>query len=289
MGKITQLDSAWKDWITNNLARGCTSQSLVNVMVGKNFDPAFANAMVLQFSEFPVQAKSEAPALASSLEKYINNQPIFPTSGGLIHTDDRVVKVVARVAKPVVAVLDNLLSDEECDLLVELSSSKLKRSSVVNAQTGARDIIDARSSHGTYFTTNENDFIAKLDRRTAQVMHWPVKNGEGMQTLNYQVGGEYKPHFDYFPEDKAGSQVHLKEGGQRVSTLVMYLNTVESGGETIFPKLGLTVIPNKGSAVYFEYCNNQGQVDPLTLHGGNPVIKGEKWIATKWMRQRQFR
>ena len=68
----------------------------------------------------------------------------------------------------------------------------------------------------------------------------------------------------------------------------MYLNDVAEGGETTFPSIHLTVSPKKGSAVYFEYCNSRGQVDPLSLHAGQPVLQGEKWIATKWMRERKY-
>jgi len=56
----------------------------------------------------------------------------------------------------------------------------------------------------------------------------------------------------------------------------------------IFPDIGLSVTPKKGAVVYFEYCNSQNQVDRLTLHAGKPVVAGEKWIATKWMRQRRY-
>jgi prolyl 4-hydroxylase len=86
-----------------------------------------------------------------------------------------------------------------------------------------------------------------------------------------------------------GSAPHIARGGQRVATLIMYLNEVEEGGETIFPNIDLKVIPVQGSAIYFAYTNTNSQVDPLTYHGGNPVTKGEKWIATKWMRQREYR
>ena len=119
-------------------------------------------------------------------------------------------------------------------------------------------------------------------------MHWPIENGEGIQILHYPVGGEYRPHFDYFPPRDPGSQTHLANGGQRVSTLVMYLNDVEQGGETNFPTLQLSVSPKKGAAAYFEYANSLNQVDPLSLHAGMPVLAGEKWIATKWMRQRRY-
>ncbi|WP_442603088.1 2OG-Fe(II) oxygenase [Paenibacillus sp. KN14-4R] len=117
-------------------------------------------------------------------------------------------------------------------------------------------------------------------------MNCPIQNGEEIQILNYDIGKKYKPHFDYFAA-ASGSKVQLANGGQRMSTLVIYLNDVVSGGETLFPKIGLSIVPQMGSAVYFEYSNSLGQVDPLTLHGGSPVVQGEKWIATKWMRQQR--
>ena len=128
-------------------------------------------------------------------------------------------------------------------------------------------------------------FIQKIDKRISEVMNWPIENGEGIQILNYKIDDQYKAHFDYFPEQ----QVDLDKGGQRVSTLVMYLNDVEQGGETSFPEIGLSVAPKKGSAVYFEYFNSKGQLDSATLHSGDPVKKGEKWIATKWMRQSPYK
>ncbi|WP_293936124.1 2OG-Fe(II) oxygenase [Iodobacter sp.] len=283
----TQITSDWQNWIVENLARGCVPQSLVEVMAGKGFDPIFANAIVFHFSNISTQAKTALPAAAVPAG-YVAERPRFPMQGSVIQTHDRAVRVTTRVSAPVVAVLDDILSLEECDELVRLSKSKLKRSTIVDPQTGAEEVIDDRSSFGTFFNANESELITRLDRRIAEAMHWPLENGEGLQILNYKMGGEYKPHFDYFPVGDPGSQVHLKNGGQRVSTMVIYLNDVEEGGETIFPELGMAISPKKGSAVYFEYCNSHSQTDPLTLHGGNPVLKGEKWIATKWMRQGRF-
>jgi len=103
--------------------------------------------------------------------------------------------------------------------------------------------------------------------------------------LRYKPGGEYRPHFDYFPPNQTGSKVHLRRGGQRVATLIVYLNDVEAGGETIFPDIGMSVVARRGSAVYFRFMNGSRQLDPLTLHGGSPVLGGEKWIMTKWLRE----
>jgi prolyl 4-hydroxylase len=214
--------------------------------------------------------------------------PRLPRTTRRIQTADREVFVSMRIEQPEVALFDNLLSHEECDTLIELSRAKLKQSTIVDPQTGSEEVIDDRTSFGTYFPVNESPFIAKLDARIAAVMHWPIENGEGLQILNYKIGGEYKPHFDYFPPNDPGSAVHLAKGGQRVSTLVIYLNDVESGGETFFPPLGLAITPKKGAAVYFEYVDDKGQVNEHTLHGGAPVVVGEKWIATKWMRESKY-
>jgi len=73
-------------------------------------------------------------------------------------------------------------------------------------------------------------------------------------------------------------------GGQRIASVVMYLNTPEEGGGTGFPHIGLTVTAMRGSAVYFAYETG----DQASLHAGLPVIKGEKWIATKWLRERPY-
>jgi prolyl 4-hydroxylase len=77
-------------------------------------------------------------------------------------------------------------------------------------------------------------------------------------------------------------------GGQRVATLVIYLNEVAGGGDTVFPRIGLAIKPRSGCGVYFEYCNAAGELDERCLHAGAPVSNGEKWIATKWLRQRPY-
>ncbi|MES2934382.1 MAG: 2OG-Fe(II) oxygenase [Pseudomonadota bacterium] len=292
--QINHLSADWQKWIQDNLARGCSAESMIDAMVKQNFDPIFAGISIGQVAGMGLNSgnATDSPLRQKSIiqhnQQYIYETPRLPQSGNIIKTNDRDVRVSFRMAQPLVAVFDNILSPEECDELVRLSSIKLKRSTTIDPITGQEQVIQDRSSYGTFFSINEDEFIAKLDKRIGEVMHWPVDNGEGIQILNYKVGGEYKPHFDYFPPSDQGSAPHLAKGGQRVSTLIMYLNDVEEAGETIFPEIGLAVTPKKGAAVYFEYCNSQNQVDPMTLHGGTPVSAGEKWIATKWMRQRRY-
>ena len=284
MEKHTQLTVQWHDWIVHNLARGCTIQALVEDMCRSGFEPSFAHDTVTAL------ARGEAPAatpVASNVGGYVADPPRL-AAGNILPTHDREVRVLLRVTTPTLAVLDAVLSDAECDELIRRSADKLQRSTTVDPVHGGYEVIAARSSEGTYFPVNADDFIARLDRRIAELMNCPVENGEGLQVLHYGEGGEYQPHFDYFTPGDPGSETQMVVGGQRVSTLLIYLNDVAQGGATVFPTLGLRVNPKKGMAVYFEYSNGDGDVDPLTLHGGEPVEKGEKWIITKWMRQRRY-
>ncbi len=287
MNAITHLPSEWQNWIRENLARGCAPQSLIDDMVRNRFDPVFARAAVngVMTNNAPATAPFESqPKVAAG---YVYEKQRLP-EGNLIRTSDRDVRVVTRVNRPVVAVLEGVLSDDECDQLIRLSADKMHRSTTVDPISGKHEVIADRSSEGTFFALNADPFITRLDRRISEIMNWPVDHGEGLQVLHYGTGGEYKPHFDYFPPDEPGSHVQMTIGGQRISTLVMYLNDVEEGGTTIFPEIGLEVVPKKGSAVYFEYTNSKNQLDRMTLHGGSPVTRGEKWIVTKWMRQRRY-
>lgn len=270
------INAQWQGWLASNLARGCDEASIIHAMVTAGWDPVEAGIALLQ-------------AMAPPGAGYRYGKARFPETGSVLRTHDRDVRIALRVGRPEVAVIDDFMSHDECDELVKLSRVKLQPSTIVDPHTGENTVIEDRRSHGTSFSLGENPLIACLDRRISAVMHWPVENGEGLQILNYQVGGEYRAHYDFFAPEDPGSAAQLVRGGQRVSTLVIYLNDVAAGGETVFPHVHLQVTPKKGAAVYFEYCNENGQLDPLSLHAGAPVQAGEKWIATKWMRQRPYK
>jgi prolyl 4-hydroxylase len=185
-------------------------------------------------------------------------------------------------------VLSEVLDEDECARLIALAKYRLTPSTVVDPGTGMNVVAGHRSSYGMFFQLRENAFIATLDERISDIMNMPVENGEGIQVLYYPAGAQSAPHFDFLMPSNPANRASLECSGQRVSTLVTYLNDVEGGGETVFPAVGWTVAPRRGNAVYFEYCNSLNQLDHASLHAGNPVLAGEKWVATKWMRQRRF-
>jgi prolyl 4-hydroxylase len=213
-------------------------------------------------------------------------EPDLTGSPRQIDLGDRVVEVLLSVARPRVVLFGNFLSPEECDGLIALAQPRMARSLTVENATGGEAVNADRTSNGMFFRRGETELISRIEARIARLTHWPVENGEGVQVLNYKVGAEYKPHYDYFDPAAPGTPTILKRGGQRVGTLVMYLNNPEQGGGTTFPDAGLEVCPQKGHAVFFSY--ERAHPSSQTLHGGAPVLAGEKWVATKWMREREF-
>ncbi|MCD7035373.1 2OG-Fe(II) oxygenase [Metabacillus sp. GX 13764] len=209
---------------------------------------------------------------------HVQEEPIFYHKGSKIVTSDREIQILAKIEEPFVAVLGNVLSEEECEELIQVSKDHLNRSKIGSQ----RDVNSIRTSSGAFLPEMADGAVARVEKRVAEIMGIPLEHGEGLHILNYQPGQEYKAHYDYFTSAKANSN-------PRISTLVMYLNDVEEGGETYFPHLKLSVAPQRGMAVYFEYFYKDQTLNEMTLHGGSPVVKGEKWAATQWVRRKQYR
>jgi prolyl 4-hydroxylase len=213
-------------------------------------------------------------------------EPSLAQAPSRLWAGDREVTVLLAMRNPRVVVFGGLLSDDECDAVVADAGPRLARSETVVIETGGNEVNAARTSQGMFFGRGETPLCARIESRIAALLNWPVVNGEGLQVLHYRPGAEYKPHHDYFDPTQPGMAAVLKRGGQRVGTLVMYLNTPLQGGGTIFPDVALEVAPIKGNAVFFSY--DRAHAVTRTLHGGAPVIAGDKWVATKWLREGEF-
>lgn len=275
----TKVTPEWHRWIAESLTAGALPADLLATMKDNQFEAHSAREAIADavFGSTLAPSAAEAPLPSGRLG-----------TGHVLRTPDRDIRVLVRIARPTVAVLDGVLDHDECEGMKRLAMTRLARSAVVSPDSGAHAVMDIRTSEGAYFQRAENELIHRIDVRAAAIMGLCEEQGEGLQVMRYGVGGEYVPHFDYFPPEEKGSTSHLAHGGQRVSTLIMYLDDVEEGGETIFPRIDFSYVPRKGQALYFEYAAADGSLDPLSLHGGAPVVRGEKWILTKWMRERPF-
>lgn len=205
----------------------------------------------------------------------------------IVRAADRDVRVVATLGNPRVVVIAGLLSEAECDELIEQARGRLARSETVHTSTGSSEVNDARTSQGMFFRPGETPVVARLEARIAALLEWPLENGEGLQVLRYRPGAEYKPHYDYFDPAEKGTPTILQRGGQRVGSLVVYLQQPEGGGATVFPDVEFAVAAQRGHACFFSY--DRPHPSTRSLHGGAPVVEGEKWVATKWLREGVFK
>jgi prolyl 4-hydroxylase len=186
-------------------------------------------------------------------------------------------------------IVDNFLKSEECKTIIEMAKSRLTPSTSWNVKKGVSEITNYRISDQMFFTIGENYLVRCIEDRIADITGFPIENGEGLQVVHYLQGGYYKLHSDSFDLEWPGNQSILNRGGQRIITVLIYLNDLHSfGGETYFPYLDLEVEPNEGRALIWYNVYENGLRDRSTFHEARPVLRGEKWIATKWLREFKF-
>lgn len=282
MSAMPTLDAGLAEWVLAQVKAGQPPETVVRPLLDAGWEEQAAieaiEATVRDYMERSAREQGLPPAVPVPV-------PVEWNGAARLQAFDREVHVLAHLLHPQVVVFGGLLSDEECDALIEMARPRLRRSTTLDLSTGGDVVHEARTSQGLCFVRGENALCARIEARIAALTGWPLENGEGLQVLRYGVGAEYKPHHDYFDPDQPGSEVVLRRGGQRVASVVMYLNTPRRGGATVFPELNFEVAPVRGNAVFFSY--DRPHPVTRTLHGGAPVIEGEKWIATKWLRERR--
>jgi prolyl 4-hydroxylase len=272
-----------RQWIIEQAQAGHSAEAVLKSMLASGWSEDVAVEAMEATLRDHLEHQARAQGLPAALpvpDPNLDESPLYLDGG------DRQVCVLQAMYSPRVVVFGGLLSDEECEALIELAKPRLARSLTVETKTGGQEINADRTSNGMFFQRGENDLVRRIEARIARLLNWPEENGEGLQVLHYLPGTEYKPHYDYFDPNEPGTPTILKRGGQRVGTLVMYLAEPDKGGGTTFPDVHLEVAPKRGNAVFFSY--ERPHPSTRTLHGGSPVLEGEKWIATKWLRERPF-
>ncbi len=293
-----------RQWIVEQAQAGCTPQSVLKAMRDAGWQEQVAMAaMEESLSSHLTDQGLQLPAVASSAEEAaaaaaqaelpalrVGKPMPHPPLGDcqlVLDVGDRQVKVVSVMRMPpYITVFDSFFSPEECAQLIALAEPRMARSRTVSEDATAEEFNANRTSDGMFFQRGEHPFVATLERRMARLLNWPFDNGEGLQVLHYRPGAEYKPHYDYFDRAKAGTSTILKRGGQRLGTLLVYLSEPPRGGGTVFPDVGIEVTARLGTAVFFSY--EMDDPSSKSLHGGSPVIEGDKWVCTKWVREGYF-
>ena len=272
-----------RDWIIEQAKAGCRPEAVLASMCASGWNEDVAEQALEATLSTYLGAGKPIEVLPPPVPV---PEPDLRGSPSSVYAHDRHIQVLLTLARPRVVVFGGLLSEQECDAIVADARPQLARSETVDTDTGGSEVNASRTSRGMFFSRGQTPVCARIEARIAALLGWPVEKGEGLQVLHYRPGTEYKPHYDYFDPKQPGTASVLARGGQRVGSLVIYLSSPLRGGGTVFPEAGLCVAPIKGNAVFFSY----DRPHPVThsLHGGAPVEAGEKWVATKWLREGIF-
>ena len=190
-----------------------------------------------------------------------------------------------RCSDPKIFIIDNFITENECNHLINIGKSDLMNS-VVSDNSGGF-ISKGRTSKTSWIDLDKDNITNEISKNISDLVNIPIENSEKFQLVYYNINNEYKQHYDSW--DHNGSEKTLrciKYGGPRILTALLYLNNVEEGGTTYFTKLDIDIKPEKGRLLIFENVyKNSINKHLLSEHTGKQVIKGEKYIVNLWFRQ----
>ena len=174
----------------------------------------------------------------------------------------------------------DFLSPATCNALIKMIDANRRPSSLLANKAGPS------------FRTSEScdmdrwsPSVQPIDESIANLLGIDPAMGETMQGQRYAPGQHFRAHHDFFHEGEEYWAAMKANGGQRTWTAMIYLNEVDEGGATWFPQAGIRVAPKRGLLLAWNNMNPDGSPNQRTLHEGMPVVKGTKYIVTKWFRE----
>jgi hypothetical protein len=193
----------------------------------------------------------------------------------------------ALCSEPRIAMARRFISAGVCDWLISLARPHLQRARTFDPDTGQTVDDGARTNRGAEFLPERIDtMVAFVRARIAAFTGLSPSALETSQVLHYAVGEVFAPHYDFLNVKHAGHARQVTQYGQRVLTVLIYLNESYEDGETYFPKLERGFKGRKGDALIFWNVTPDGAPDPLTMHMGSAPTSGEKWLFSQWIRMR---
>lgn len=190
---------------------------------------------------------------------------------------------------PRIAALPGLVPEAVCRHILRLAQPQVALALVFDPTTGqSRPHPVRRARNMNFGPTFYDSIVAWVNRRIAQASGTTAAQGEPLAVLAYGPGGEYRPHLDCLPPNAARPEDRLAESGQRIKTLLISLSGGYAGGHTAFTELDIRWRGRVGDALLFTNVTDAGAPEPLSRHAGAPVTAGEKWLASRWIRERPF-
>jgi prolyl 4-hydroxylase len=181
-------------------------------------------------------------------------------------------------------ILQNFITTDECNSIINRSKDKLFDSEVVGGK-----IKNIRNSQ-QYWINKNDPLVENMFKKVSGMFNIPIENAEDLQVVRYLPGQYYNEHHDACCDDNDKCEDFVKTGGQRMLTVLIYLNNDFEDGNTYFKNMNIKLKPPAGDAiVFYPLARGTNKCHPLALHAGMPVTSGEKWVANLWFREKKFR
>ena len=264
----------WEEWIDLNLRLGNCKQ----IMFQKSLDAGYSYDLLKRKIGIDYRAPVQMQAL------------------------DRVQPVALRTAQRLNAKnleifrIDGFLTPDECaDIIATINASELTVSSTYNVTKPMERIVNMERTSKTCYFGGTNPFIAEVETRICKTIGISNRCAEQIQGQKYEVGQEFRFHTDYFDPDLLKKDASIN--GQRTWTFMIYLNDVEEGGYTSFPRAFCSCAPKTGTAIVWNNlyspatspnAGDWGKENPFSSHCGMPIVRGEKYILTKWFKETEI-
>ena len=194
------------------------------------------------------------------------------------------IKTEEAFLKPHLLIFYEVLTPNEMRVIREMAGPRLKRATVQNYKTGELETAQYRISKSAWLKDGEDEVIRRVNQRIAAITGLSIATAEELQVVNYGIGGHYEAHFDFARREEKNAFKHLGTGN-RIATWLNYMSDVEAGGATVFPAIGVSLWPTKGSAAFWYNLHKNGEGDMLTRHAACPVLLGSKWVSNKWFHE----
>ena len=183
-------------------------------------------------------------------------------------------------------IIDNFITSEESDSIIEFFSDKLTPSMVIG-DSYLRNSDDCYIDLDSISDEKQTKILQNLKNKISEFSQLPIENQELLTIIRYKKGQHFKPHLDAF-HDYNEFEIEELLGGQRLKTYIICLQPSLSGGETKFDKLNKTIKLEKNQCIYWSNVDENGNIYPESLHSGIDPEEGEKWILTCWIREKKY-
>lgn len=182
-------------------------------------------------------------------------------------------------------IVESVLTNDDCRYIIEKANSLFTRSTVVGVEG-----LDASRTSETAWISKDDPVARKVFSKACDLTGKPMGCCEDLQVVRYKPGTYYKAHHDSCCDDSEACKKFEARGGQRVGTLLVYLNDEFTDGETHFPDHGdVKMKAPPGSAIFFRPMASEGsQCHPKALHAGLPISSGTKYVCNAWVREGVF-